>query len=121
MAKRQFQQQTEDKNTDMPSMFGSHAEMINHELTEQISENAKEDVSLFKLLTNHNVEELGMTELVVLTDSYGDYLTVTRYLDSGLADVNRSRAFVALDATSITAGNFLERQKIVKSVLDNQA
>ena len=56
-----------------PTDFGSHASMVNAELTEKIA-TAKQDAN---------------DPWQILTDERGDYATRKHRLDSGLADPNR--------------------------------
>ena len=60
-----------DKGPVMPSEFGSHASMVNAELTEKI---AKQDAG---------------DPWQVLTDERGNYATRKHRIDTGLADPNR--------------------------------
>lgn len=56
-----------------PSDFGSHAKMVNEELTVELPE-----------------EEVGV--FVVCTDDYGNYKTKKKCLDNGLSDPRRNVA-----------------------------
>ena len=59
-----------------PSDFGSHASMVNAELTEKIAAAKQDGADLWQ----------------ILTDERGDYATRKHRLDSGLADPNRYAA-----------------------------
>lgn len=54
-----------------PSRFGSHTSMINHEETQKLFNS-------------------GITDMVVCTDEYGDYVTFSKRLDTGGIDTKRS-------------------------------
>jgi hypothetical protein len=62
-----------EKALTLPSDFGSHASMINAELSEKITA-AKQDAA---------------DPWTILTDERGNYATRKSLLDSGLADPNR--------------------------------
>jgi hypothetical protein len=96
-----------------PSEFGSHSSMVNTELTERL----EPDADLIRTLSNG----VGSTsEAIVLTDEYGDYLTLKSKLDTRASDPNRYYGFTNLgDSTSITRANFSARQDRVNSYINN--
>lgn len=72
-----------------PSRFGSHSSMMNYEKTAELYE-LKQD-----------------SDLVVLTDEFGDYITFRKHLDSKMADPNRYSGFnPSGGSTSISSSNF---------------
>jgi|TARA_R110000787_G_scaffold336_10_gene1346 hypothetical protein len=99
------------KNT--PSIFGSHAAMINTKAMAKVEE--------LGLPTTREVT-IGNTtttkEFVILTDDYGDYVTDKDRLDTKSADPNRYDLFqINSGTTSISASNFEKRQSLVTAII----
>ncbi len=116
MKNRSARTQTSTPSKFTPSEFGSHKSMINEELTEKLIDPL--DPNLIGWLSN-DLNTLG--QVVVLTDEYGDYITLNSHLDTRLADPNRYWGFENTGvSTSITKSNFTLRQDRTNSVINNK-
>jgi hypothetical protein len=60
--------ESQSKKLNYPSLFGSHASMVDQELTNELNDENK----------------------VVCRDDHGTYVTEKKNLDNGMADVNRN-------------------------------
>ena len=84
-----------------PSEYGSHASMINEKAQAVL-------------------DKAGVTDKVVLTDEYGEYVTDRSRLDRGIADPNRYAGMSFKGgATSISRSNFEDRQAKVVALVGN--
>jgi hypothetical protein len=100
-------------NKDSPR-FGSRAAMINFEITNLIDASLVTD----EIIKSVAPSDIAVDELVVLSDDYGNYLTVKSRLDTGMADPNRYYGYASdSTSTSISQSSFSKREARVKSIL----